>query len=81
MCKIEMIENSLKFGYVIVNKKEFHNSKQAIALIVVETDKIKISDRFRRSDNGSKDFIGYKNTLLATKKMISLDLYILHCLK
>ena len=76
-----MIENSLKFGYVIVNKKEFHTSKQAIALIVVETDKIKISDRFRHSDNGSKDFIGYKNTLLATKKMISLDLYILHCLK
>ena len=40
--------------------KEFHASKQAIALNLVDTDKIVISDRSRHSDNGSKYFIGYK---------------------
>ena len=55
-----MSENTLKFGDTVVKKKEFHASKQAIALTVVDTDKIFISNRFRHSDNGSKYFIGYK---------------------
>ena len=49
-----MNEKTLKFGDVIVNKKEFHASKQAIALNLAGTDKIVISDRFRYSNNGSK---------------------------
>ena len=54
-----MSEKTSKFGNIIVNKKEFHASKHAIALNLVDTDKIVISDRFRHSDNGSKYFIGY----------------------
>ena len=54
-----MIEKTLKFGDIVVNKKEFQASKQVIALNLVDTDKIIISDKFRDSDNGSKYFIGY----------------------
>ena len=42
-----------------VHKKEFHASKQAIALNLLDTDKIVISDKFKYSDNGSKYFIEY----------------------
>ena len=55
-----MSEKTLKSDNVIVNKKEFHASKQPIALNLLDTDKIVISDRFRNSDNGSKYFIDYK---------------------
>ena len=51
-----MSEKTLKFGNVIANKKEFHASKQAITLNLVETDKIVISNRLKHSDNGSKFF-------------------------
>ena len=40
-------------------KKEFHASQQPIDLSSVDTDKIVVSDKFKYSDNGSKDFIGY----------------------
>ena len=40
-------------------KKEFHASKQAIALNLVDTNKIVVSDKFKHSDDGSKYFIGY----------------------
>ena len=39
-----MTEQTLKFGDIIVNKKEFNASKQAIALSLVETDKIIVSE-------------------------------------
>ena len=51
-----MSEKTVKF---VVNKKEFHASKQAIDLNLVDTDKIVVSDKFKYSDNGSKYFIGY----------------------
>ena len=35
-----MCEQTLKFGDIVVNKKEFHASKQAIALNLVDTNKI-----------------------------------------
>ena len=35
-----MSEQTLKFGDIAVNKKEFHASKQAIALNLVDTNKI-----------------------------------------
>ena len=54
-----MSEKTLKCGDIVVNKKELHPSKQAIALYLVDTDKIVISDKFKHSDNGSKYFIGY----------------------
>ena len=43
----------------MVNKKEFHASKQAIALNLVNTNKIVVSDKFKPSDDGFKYFIGY----------------------
>ena len=54
-----MSEQTLKFNDIVVNKKEFHASKQAIALNSVDTNKIVVSDKFKYSDNGSKYFIGY----------------------
>ena len=54
-----MSEKTLKFGYIVVNKKEFHASKEAIASNLVDTDKIVVSDKFKHSDSGSKYFIGY----------------------
>ena len=47
------------FGDIVVNKKEFHVSKQAIALNLVNTNKIVISDKFKDNDDGSNFFIGY----------------------
>ena len=43
----------------MVNKKEFHASKQTIALNLVDTNKIVVSDKFKYSDDDSKCFIGY----------------------
>ena len=54
-----MSEQTLKFGDIVVNKKEFHASKQAIALNLVNTNKIVTSGKFKHSDDGSKYFIRY----------------------
>ena len=40
----------------MVNKKEFHKSKQAIDLDLVNVDKIVVSVKFKHSDNGFKYF-------------------------
>ena len=39
-----MSEQTLKFGDTVVNKKDFHTSKQAIALNSIDINKIVISD-------------------------------------
>ena len=44
---IEMSERTLKFNDVKVNKKEFHASKQRIALNLVIINKIVVSDKLR----------------------------------
>ena len=54
-----MSEQTLKFGDIMVNKREFDASKQAIALNLVNTNKIVVSDKFKHSDYGFKYFIGY----------------------
>ena len=54
---IKIGKQTLKFDDIVVNKKEFHASKQAIALNLVNTNKIVISDKFKHSDDGSKFFI------------------------
>ena len=51
-----MSEQTLKFGDNMFNKREFHISKQAIAL---NTNKIVVSDKLKHSDDSSKYFIGY----------------------
>ena len=54
-----MREKTLKSGDIVVNKSEFHASKQAIALNSVKIGKINVSDRFSYSDDGLKYFFGY----------------------
>ena len=54
-----MREQTLKCGDIVVNKKEFHASKQAIALNLVNTNKVVVSDKFKHSDDDFKCFIGY----------------------
>ena len=49
-----MSQQTLKFGGIVVNKKESHASKQPVALSLVDTEKIVLSDKFKYSDNGSK---------------------------
>ena len=54
-----MSEQTLTFGDIVVNRKEFHASKQAIALNSVKTGKILVAYNFKHSDDGFKYFIDY----------------------
>ena len=49
----------LQYSDIAVNKKEFHASKQAIALNLVNTNKIVVSEKFKHIDDVSKYLIGY----------------------
>ena len=51
---------TIKFDNIEVNKKEFHKSKQSIDLNSVNLYQILISDKFKHSDDGFKDFIVYE---------------------
>ena len=53
-----MSEKTLKFNNIRINKKEFHKSKQAIDLDLVNVDQILVSDKFKYSDEGLKYFTG-----------------------
>ena len=55
-----MSKKTLKFDYIVVNKKEFHKSKQPTDLHLVNVDQIVISDKLKQNDDGIKYFIGYK---------------------
>ena len=48
-----MSEQTLKFVDTVVNKKEFYASKQVIALNLVKTNTIVVSDKFKHSNDGS----------------------------
>ena len=54
-----MREQTFQSGDIVVKKREFHASKQAIALNLVDMSKIVVSDKFKHSDDGSIYFIGY----------------------
>ena len=56
---IKMSEQTLKFDEIVVNKKDFHASKEGIALDLVESSRILVSDKFKHSEDGFKHFIGY----------------------
>ena len=56
---IKISEQTLKFGDIVVNKREFHASKEVIALSLVNTNKIVLFNKFKDGDDGSKYFIGY----------------------
>ena len=60
MLSIRISEITLKFHNIVINRKEFHNSKQPINLNLVNVDQIVISNKFKHSDDGFKHFIGYK---------------------
>ena len=49
-----MSEQALKFGDIVVIKRAFHASKWAIALMLVNTSNIVVSDKFKHSDDGLK---------------------------
>ena len=55
-----MSKTTFKFDNFEVNKKEFHISKQQIALNLVDVDQTLISDKFKYSDTDFKYFIGYR---------------------
>ena len=55
-----ILEKTLKFDNIRVNKKEFHKSKQPINLDLINIDQIVVSDKSKHSDGGFKYFIGYK---------------------
>ena len=55
-----MSEKALKFDNIMVNKKESHKFKQSINLDLVNVDQIVTSNKSKHSDDGFKDFIGYK---------------------
>ena len=57
---IKMSEKTLKFDNIVVNKKEFHKSKQPINLVLLNLDQIVISDKIKHNYDGFKYFIGYK---------------------
>ena len=54
-----MSEQTLKYDHIVANKKDFHASKQAIALDLVESGRILVSDKFKHNENGFKHFICY----------------------
>ena len=49
MYSIKLSKKTLKFGDVEVNKKEFHASKEPIALDLVDINQIVISDKFKNN--------------------------------
>ena len=55
-----MSEKTLKFDNIVVNKKQFHKSKQPINLVLLNVDQIVISDKIKHNYDGFKYFIGYK---------------------
>ena len=69
-----MSRKTLKFDNIVVNKKEFYVSKQQIDLNLVDLNKIVILTNLSIA-------MMVSNILLATKKIISLDLYVLFYLK
>ena len=58
--------------YYKKKKKEFHASKQPIALNLVNVNQIVISDKVEHSDKGFKYFIGYKEDNIVRPLCINL---------
>ena len=69
---IKMGEKTLKFNNIKVNKKEFHKSKQAIELDLVDAAKIVVSDGFKNGEEGFKYFIGYQENEIVKSLCIIL---------
>ena len=55
-----MSEKTLQFNDILLNKKEFHKSKESIDLFSVNIDQIVVSNNFKRNNESFKHFIGYQ---------------------
>ena len=55
-----MIEKTLKFDNIVLNKKTFQKLKEPIDLFSVNVDQIVVSDKFKHNNKGFKHFIGYQ---------------------
>ena len=53
------MKKTLRFYNIKVNQKEFHASKQPIALNFADINEIVISDKFKHGDKGFGYFVGY----------------------
>ena len=69
-----MSEKTLQFNDIILNKKEFHKSKEPIHLLSVEADQIVASHKFKLTDD-------VLSILLVTKKIKLLNHYVLFYIK
>ena len=56
-----MSKQALKFNDIVVNKNDFHASKKAIPLNIVNTNNVIISYRVKHGDESYKYFIGYSH--------------------
>ena len=54
-----MSEQTFKFDHIVVNKKDFHASKQAISLDLVKSSRMLVCDKFKHNENCFKHFISY----------------------
>ena len=55
-----MNEKTVQFNDIILNKKEFHRSKELINLFSVNLDQIVVSYKFKHNKKVFKHFIGYQ---------------------
>ena len=67
-----MSKKTLKLDNIILDKKEFHKSKQPVNLDLVNIDQIVMSVKFKHSDDGFKYFIGCKEGEIAKPLCIIL---------
>ena len=54
-----MSEKILKFNNIILNKKKFHRSKEPSDLLLVDSDQIIVSHKFKHNDEDFKYFTRY----------------------
>ena len=67
-----MSEKTLKFNDIILNKKEFHISKEPIDLFSVNIDRIVVFDKFEHNNEVFKHFIGYQKGAIVKQLCIIL---------
>ena len=67
-----MTEKTLKFNNIRFNKKIFYMSKEPIDLMLVNIDRIVLSDKFNHDNDGYKYFIGYQEGEIVKRLCIIL---------
>ena len=67
-----MNEKTLQFNDIILNKKEFHRSKEPIDLFSVNVDQIVVSDKFKHNNKVFRHFIDYQKDKIVNPLCIIL---------